>query len=322
MEVIKTHTGKIYVDTDRKLEFLTVGDYGKENNIKADFLGLTKEINGVKNTEVDLSDKWVATISTQHGCAMKCKFCDCPSYGFHGNVSLENLEYQIRTILQNEDVKYTNRFNVHYARMGEPTFNLNVLDFTEHRLKSIVSEYINAKTIHPVISTMLPKSNKNLIDFLMKWCYIKNEVFNGEAGLQFSINSTDDNQRNDQFKGMSMDLDAISNIAKMMPEPKGRKYTLNFAVTKDTILDADKLSELFDKDRFIVKITPIHETNSAVNNGFDVTTSYEDYNVYRDFEKPLLDKGWDVIVFVPSREEDSDRITCGNALISNKKGKK
>ena len=32
-------TGKIYVDTEHKLEFLTVGDYGKENNIKANFLG-------------------------------------------------------------------------------------------------------------------------------------------------------------------------------------------------------------------------------------------------------------------------------------------
>ena len=42
-------TGKIYVDRERQLEFLTVGDYGKENNIKADFLGLHKEINGVKN---------------------------------------------------------------------------------------------------------------------------------------------------------------------------------------------------------------------------------------------------------------------------------
>ena len=38
MEIIKTHTGKIYVNQERKLEFLTVGDYGKENNIKADFL--------------------------------------------------------------------------------------------------------------------------------------------------------------------------------------------------------------------------------------------------------------------------------------------
>lgn len=54
MTIIKTHTGKIYVDTRRKLEFLTVGDYGKENNIKADFLGLKKEICGVENTPVDL----------------------------------------------------------------------------------------------------------------------------------------------------------------------------------------------------------------------------------------------------------------------------
>ena len=57
MKIVNTHTGKIYVDSDRRLEFLTVGDYGKENNIKADFLGLTKEINGVKNTEVDLTKK-------------------------------------------------------------------------------------------------------------------------------------------------------------------------------------------------------------------------------------------------------------------------
>ena len=57
MEIVKTHTGKIYVDREKNLEFLTGGDYGKENNIKADFLGLHKEINGVKNTKVDLSKK-------------------------------------------------------------------------------------------------------------------------------------------------------------------------------------------------------------------------------------------------------------------------
>lgn len=40
--------------------------------------------------------------------------------------------------------------------------------------------------------------------------------------------------------------------------------------------------------------------------------------IYRKFEQPLVKAGWDVIVFVPSKEEDSDRITCGNALISSK----
>lgn len=245
MKTILTHTGKIYVDTEHKLEFLTVGDYGKENNIKANFLGLTKEINGVANTEVDLSKKWVATISTQKGCPMKCKFCDVPKFGFYGNVSIEEMEWQIRNI-------------------------------------------------------------------------IKNDFYGGEAGLQFSINSTNDEQRRELFDNKSHSLATISEMASRLPMPKGRKYTLNFPVTAQTILDAKELSRLFDKEKFIVKITPIHETASAVENGFEVT-GYSDYNVYRQFEQPLLEEGWDVIVFVPSKEEDSDRITCGNALISEEK---
>lgn len=317
MKIVNTHTGKIYVDTDRKLEFLTVGDYGKENNIKADFLGVKKEINGVKNTPVNLEEKWVATISSQKGCPMHCQFCDCPKFGFYGNASVQELGYQIRTILEGEQIKKTKRFNVHFARMGEPTFNKNVIHFTDCELDNLVKQYIEAETIHPVVSTMLPKCNKGLLDYLIQWCYIKNERRKGEAGLQFSINSTDDEQRRQQFNNMSLSLADIAEIAKKLPMPIGRKYTLNFAVTKDTILDAKKLTELFDPKKFIVKITPIHETKSAVANGFDVSNTYTDYDVYKKFEKPLLDCGWDVIVFVPSKEEDSDRITCGNALISS-----
>lgn len=317
VEIVKTHTGKIYVDPERQLEFLTVGDYGKENNIKAEFLGLNKEINGVQHHDVDLHDKWVATISTQKGCPMKCQFCDCPKYGFHGNATLDDLIYEVETILSNEDIDRTDRFNVHFARMGEPSFNENVLTFTESTLRNLVSKYIYAKTIHPVVSTMLPKSNTKLFDFIMEWCRIKNEVYYGEAGLQFSINSTDEQQRSKQFNGKSLSLVEISEIGKKLPMPVGRKYTLNFAVTADTILDANELSRLFDKEKFIVKITPIHKTNAAVKNGFGVTTEYTDYDVYRKFEAPLLEAGWEVIVFVPSQEEDSDRITCGNALIAN-----
>lgn len=315
MKTILTHTGKIYVDTEHKLEFLTVGDYGKENNIKANFLGLTKEINGVANTEVNLSKKWVATISTQKGCPMNCKFCDVPKFGFYGNASIEDMERQIRTIIENESVRYTERFNVHFARMGEPTWNQDVLAFGI-ALKRVVRRCeLRADTVHPVVSTMLPRANTKLENFLHVWCSIKNDLYEGEAGLQLSINSTSDKQRLELFDSRSLSLSAISKIADKLPMPKGRKYTLNFPVTAQTILDAKELTSLFDKDKFIVKIIPIHETASAIENGFEVT-GYSDYNVYRMFEQPLLEEGWDVIVFVPSKEEDSDRITCGNALIA------
>lgn len=319
MEVINTHTGKIYVDRERRLEFLTVGDYGKEANLKADFLGLHNKIQKVPHKEVDLSDKWVATISTQHGCAMNCAFCDCPKCGFYGNVNLDGLVYQIRQLIRGETVRKTERFNVHFARMGEPTFNKTVLGFTELWLRELVGkEGLEAKTIHPVISTMLPKNNLRLRYFLREWCRIKNEVYNGEAGLQFSINTTDEAARAAQFDNKSLSLKEISEIGEELPPPIGRKYTLNFAVTKDTIIDADELTRLFDPSKFLVKLTPIHQTKAAVNSGFRLTTEYSDYDVYEKFETPLLAAGWDVIVFVPSFEEDSDRITCGNALISDK----
>jgi 23S rRNA (adenine2503-C2)-methyltransferase len=113
-----------------------------------------------------------------------------------------------------------------------------------------------------------------------------------------------------------MSLEDIASVARNLPMPKGRKYTLNFPVTDKTILDPDELSRLFDKGKFIVKITPIHETNEANSNGISTPEGYYKYDVYRQFEQPLLDEGWEVIVFIPSKEEDEDRITCGNALLS------
>ena len=98
-----------------------------------------------------------------------------------------------------------------------------------------------------------------------------------------------------------------------LPMPKKRKYTLNFAVTSKSNLDPALMDKYFDKEKCIVKITPIHETYEAISQGYEII---KDFDVYEHFEKPLVEAGWQVIVFVPSEEEDSDRITCGNSLIA------
>ena len=314
---IETRTGCIMYDTEKTLEYLYVGDYGKENNIKADFLGFTKKINGVQHKAVDFTKKLVVTISTQKGCPMNCMFCDCPKVGCHGNVSREELAEEVINCIRDSKCKHTERFNLHLARMGEPSFNPDVLKFVEYDLQDLVRSEMDADVIHPVFTTMLPKNNRFLKDMIERWCLIKKYVYNGEAGLQFSINSTDEEQRNRLFRGMSLSLEEISELAKELTWPKGRKYTLNFPVTKDTIIDPKKLSRLFDKEQWIVKITPIHETQEAVANGILTDTGYYSYDVYEQFEQPLLKEGWDVIVFIPSKEEDEDRITCGNALIAH-----
>lgn len=315
----KTRTGAIYCDTKRRMEYLYVGDYGKENNIKADFLGYKNEINQVPHHEVDLKDKMVVTISTQKGCPMRCMFCDCPKVKFGGNISREELDLEVANAIDFSGCKHTERFNLHLARMGEPSFNAdNVFAFLKEDLRELVNSRMKADVIHPVFTTMCPKGlgKEKMLDILQRFCTIKNEDYDGEAGLQLSINSTDEEQRDMLFRGCSLTLKEISEIASELPMPKGRKYTLNFPVTDKTILEPSKLSELFDKDKFIVKITPIHETNEANANNINTPNGYYTYDVYRQFEQPLIDEGWDVIVFIPSKEEDEDRITCGNALLS------
>lgn len=314
---IETRTGAIFYNIEKQWECLWVGDYGKNKNVKANFLGLTNEINGVFHEDVDLSEKLVLTLSTQKGCPMNCEFCDATKLKFKGNLSLQELYEQTELLIKDAKVPFTKRLNLHYARMGEPTFNDAVL-YHSKLLKQDGAEGMEYDTLHPVVSTMLPKSNSKLEDFIFEWVNIKNNLYNGEAGLQFSINSTDESQRDIMFKNQSLSLLEISNLAAKLPMPVGRKYTLNFAVTKDTILDADKLDLLFNKNKFIVKLTPIHETKNAIENNYDID-GYKDYDVYKQFEQPLLDLGWDVIVFVPSKEEDDDRITCGNAIITSHK---
>ena len=314
--VTNTNTGKIVSDIDLCLEYLYVGDYGKENNIKADFLGYTKRIDKVKHKPVDITDKLVVTVSSQKGCPMNCNFCDCPKLGFHGNASTIELVSEITTGIALSGIKHGERLNVHYARMGEPTFNPNVITSAKIIFQIVKDSNadISFNTYHPVVSTMMPKSNKSLEKFLHDWVDT-GFIYGGEDGfgLQFSINTLDEEERNKMFRNNSLSLQEISDIIKSLPMPKKRKYTLNFAVTSRCNLDVDLMNKYFNKDKCIVKITPIHETVEAVNEGYEIV---KDFDVYEKFEQPLVKDGWDVIVFVPSKEEDADRITCGNSLIA------
>lgn len=318
---IKVPTGNICIMQGEKgpIEFLSIGDYGKENNIKADFLGLNDEINGVPNSEImPLTEKWVVTISTQYGCSMGCTFCDVPKVGPGVNASYHDMLDQIKGALAlHPEITETKRLNIHFARMGEPTFNGNVLDVAACLRRNLYDFWDNCGTVHPVISTMLPKANRHLEKFLDIWCNdIKNTLYNGEAGLQFSINSTCDKQRNEMFSGNSLSLDEISRIGNNLPWPKGRKYALNFALADNYEVDAYKLARLFNPEKFMVKITPLHLTHACKENNIVTTGGYEYFTPYKPTEKKLKEVGFDVIVFVPSVDEDEGRITCGNAILS------
>jgi len=308
---IKVPTGNILIVKGEKgkIECLSLGDYGQAINLN--------QHKKVKHTDLlPLSKKWVCTISTQYGCYSGCKFCDVPKCGSGINATLDDLMQQVMTVRNlHEEVRTCERFNIHYARMGEPTWNNAVLD-SAILLKYALPDFL----VHPVVSTMMPMKNKNLAQFIWTWCHIKNEYYNGEAGLQLSINSTSQRERFEMFSGNALYLESIAEIMASMPNPVGRKYTLNFAIAGYKI-DAEYLAKLFNPDYFVCKLTPMHKTTAALKNGIETNGDYTESYPYEEDEYNLKKAGFDVLTFIASKEEDESRITCGNAVLADKENR-
>jgi 23S rRNA (adenine2503-C2)-methyltransferase len=317
IERIPVPTGDILIVEGEhgKLECLSLGDYGKDVNVHSDALGLSRDIEKVEHTKLlPLEHKWVVTISTQYGCSMKCKICDVPKVGPGVNATCDDLVNQVRVAMSiHPEVVYSKRLNVHYARMGEATWNPEVLDATVVLHSHLPKEFL----FHPVVSTMMPKTNKNLYEFLSQWIFLKNQVLNGEAGLQLSINSTDEEERVHLFGGSALSLDKVGKLMSRFDSRPliGRKYTLNFAVAGWEI-SPEILLRYFNPERYIIKLTPMHKTITALENDIKTSGDYTTFHPYKEVEEELTAAGYDVLVFIASKEEDMGRITCGNAILS------
>lgn len=311
---LKVPTGDIVVVEGEKglLEFVSLGDYGQKHNLKCDALGLGENLGRVVHRNMlPLTEKWVITISTQYGCSMGCHFCDVPKVGPGKNATFRDLTRQIITGLKlHPEIETSKRLNVHFARMGEPTFNPDVLDCARWLKDHIDPEY----NVHPVVSTMMPRNNPWLKTFIHNWMRIKNRLYHGNAGLQLSINSTSHVERTNMFNGNACTLEEIAMMMRGIV-PVGRKITLNFAVAGYDI-DPAKLLFYFDPEDYIIKLTPMHQTERATHHGLATPGDAETIAPYRGIEESLKAAGYDVLVFIASHEEDAGLITCGNAILS------
>jgi 23S rRNA (adenine2503-C2)-methyltransferase len=116
------------------------------------------------------------------------------------------------------------------------------------------------------------------------------------------------------FGGLQLPLEELAKIADRMPTPISRKYTLNFAYASGNEIDGKKLASMFDTEKFMCKITPIHNNNACKDNNIELVDGYTCYSPYEEAEQSLMAGGFDVLVFIPSLDEDDELVTCGNAI--------
>ena len=74
--------------------------------------------------------KWILTLSTLYGCPVGCRFCDAGIY-YEGKLSkddiMSQIDYLIASRFPDREVPVP-KFKIQFARMGEPSFNQNVLN--------------------------------------------------------------------------------------------------------------------------------------------------------------------------------------------------
>jgi len=280
----------------------------KENELANVFIARNNEgklIEFVESTQPPktINEKWVLILSTLFGCPVNCKICDAGG-NYHGKLSLEELLFQIDYLVNYrfpDGFINSDRFKIQFARMGEPAFNNNVLDL----LKSIPSRY-KYKRFIPSLSTIAPEGTDKFFDELLK---IKKEMYSEEFQLQFSIHSTNEDQRNELIPVKKWGFDKIAGYANKFFQKEGKKITLNFALGIDSHIEVETLLRYFTQEQFLIKITPVNPTLKSKSN--NITSYISEKNKGVALIAQLRNAGYDVILSIGEWEENKIGSNCG-----------
>lgn len=289
-----------------------IGKFGEEEIAKV-FIAQLEDGEYIELVEaltppLNFKEKWVIILSTQVGCPFKCIFCDAGG-NFKRNLKEEEIFEQINFLINNrfpEGFVDSNKFKIQFARIGEPTLNNEILKVLEK-----LPEKIKAKSLIPSISTIAPIRG---INFLRKIKEIKDKNYSGgNFQMQFSIHSTDEKKRNWINKAKKLTLKEISEFGDYFFKKRDKKIALNFALMEEKDLDTEKVASIFSKEKFLIKITPVNPTISAIKNKIP-SLWFEDFEKILKISKNLREKGFETVESLGELKENEIGSNCGQYI--------
>ncbi|QDA31546.1 radical SAM protein [Thermococcus indicus] len=281
-------------------------------NVAVVYIGRTFKGNIVEFVEsiptYNPAEKWVLIVSSLNGCPVGCKMCDA-GFFYKGRLSLDELMEQIEYPIQRRwnGKPKTRKFKVQFARMGEPSFNMAVIE----AMRLLGERYEN---FHPSLSTIAPIGTNKFFERLLE---LKKEMFPTNFQLQFSIHSTNPEQRDEIIPVRKWDFEKIAEYGKAFYDEGGKKITLNFALARENEADANVIAEYFPKEYFLIKITPLNPTVSALKNRLtnDVDLETGLPMKHKKFVDDLRRLGYDVIISVGDTRENLIGSNCGQYIL-------
>ena len=252
------------------------------------------------------SEKWVLIISTLCGCPAGCGFCDSGDF-YKGKLSKEEMFAQIDFAVR----KYypdgripQKKFKIQFARMGDPALNPAVLDVLEE-----FDDRYDASGFIPSVSTIAPAGCG---EFILKLKDIKDRKYAGRFQLQFSIHTTDREQRDKLIPVRKLSFPEIAKLGDQFKSAGDKKISLNFALAEGNIVDPAVLKEHFDPRNYLVKLTPVNPTISAGKNKIRSLAMLGEK--LQEIINGLETAGYETILSIGESEENRIGSNCGQVL--------
>jgi len=280
------------------------------------YLGETSDGRAVEFVEalqppLPREQKWVVIVSTLFGCPVRCSMCDAGGF-YGGKLSRDEILAQIDFLVRKRypagSVNVA-KFKVQFARMGEPSFNCEVLEVLKE-----LPERFDAPGLLPCLSTVAPTGTERFFDQLAE---IKHQLFPERFQLQFSLHTTDESLRDRMIPIKKWNFGQIARYGEKFCVGSRRKIALNFALDQKASIDGGILIDYFDPQLFVIKITPLNPTYRAAQSNH---VSYIDPYLPADrcgVIDDLKTRGFDVILSVGEADENYLGSNCGQLVLNH-----
>jgi 23S rRNA (adenine2503-C2)-methyltransferase len=257
------------------------------------------------------AERWILMVSTLYGCPVKCLFCDAGG-GYRGKPTAEEILMQIDHMVGEwfpDGIVPASKFKIQFARMGEPSLNMAVLDALEelpHRYQTV--------GLMPSISTIAPFGTDVFFERLIA---VKDRLYaGGRFQFQYSIHTTDVILRDRLIPVRKWDFARMAAYGEKFYRAGDRKITLNFALAADSPIEASVLTRYFDPARYLVKLTPVNPTSRATQNNLTSHIDPSRPETAESVTRSLTEAGYDVIVSIGEAEENEIGSNCGQYVLN------
>ena len=108
-------------------------------------------------------------------------------------------------------------------------------------------------------------------------------------------------------------LEQLADYGRRFYEPGDRKIVLNFALARGVAVDPTEIRRIYSPEAFMVKLTPVNPTDTAVKNGYETILSGAEPHRAQGLVSTLEDAGFECVISIGDDREIAIGSNCGQA---------